>query len=71
MQETVFSEGIGKWKVRLTLIKTTPRNGIIAILEGGEEPHVGAVAIGIPAPIVHYPTKVKATISVYIALLQN
>jgi hypothetical protein len=38
---------------------------VAAVLIGGEEPHVGAVAIGIPGPIVHYPEKMKSSTSVF------
>jgi len=60
-----FSEGSGKWSVSLILIRTTVGKGVAAVLTGGEEPHVGAVAIGIPGPIVHHPEKIKSSTSVF------
>jgi hypothetical protein len=60
-----ISRGEGKWKVNLTLVKTTPGKGIIAVLTGGEEPHVGAIAVAIPSSVIHYPEKIRSSISVF------
>ncbi|MEM0049381.1 MAG: hypothetical protein QW424_02790 [Candidatus Bathyarchaeia archaeon] len=60
-----ISCGEGKWKVDLILIKTTPGKGMIAVLIGGEEPHVGAVAVAIPSSIIHHPEKMRSSISIF------
>jgi len=60
-----FSEGERKWKVSLTLIRTTEGKGVIAVLMGGEEPHIGAVAIGIPGPRVHHAEKTRSSTSLF------
>jgi len=58
--------GEGKWKVNLTLIETMPKKGIIVVLTGGEEPHVGAIAIAIPCSIVQHAGKMTSSISVFV-----
>lgn len=43
-------------------------NGVVVLILGGEEPHIGAVAIAIPRPSLKDKTKTSATCSVYTLL---
>lgn len=60
-----ISYGEGKWRVDLILIKTTPGKGMVAVLVGGEEPHIGAVAVAIPSSVIHHPEKIRSSISIF------
>lgn len=53
----------GKYKVHLIAIPTD--DGLIITILGGEKPHVGAVAIGVPRPSLKDPSKLSATSSVF------
>lgn len=62
--ETVkLSTGKGKYKVHLIGIPT--EYGLIITILGGEKPHVGAVAVGVPRPSLKDPSKLSATSSVF------
>lgn len=58
-----LSEGLGKWKVGLILVRT--KNGLIAVLLGGEKTHVGAVAVSIPSLATNHREKEIITTSVF------
>ncbi|MDH5450520.1 MAG: hypothetical protein OEX77_06435 [Candidatus Bathyarchaeota archaeon] len=47
------------------MIRTTEGKGIVAVLVGGEEPHIGAIAVGLPRSISHHPEKIRSTTSVF------
>ncbi|MDI9619316.1 MAG: hypothetical protein QFX33_00625 [Candidatus Nezhaarchaeota archaeon] len=49
----------------LRLLRTSPGKGVAALLTGGDEPHVGAVAVSIPSSVVHHPEKVRGSTSVF------
>jgi len=38
---------------------------LVVIVSGGDKPHVGAVAVGIPRPSLENPQAVSATVSVF------
>lgn len=57
-----FSVGKGKYKINLDAIIT--ERGLIVSILGGENPHVGAVALGISRPSLMDPSKYSATTSV-------
>ncbi len=56
---------VGRWKLRVVLTATITADGLIVSLLGGDRPHVGAIAIGIPRSSLKDPTKTSATTSVF------
>jgi hypothetical protein len=58
-----FQVGRGKYRVGLIGIPTD--GGLIVGIFGGDKPHIGAVAIGIPRPSLKDPSKLSATSSVF------
>lgn len=62
-KRTEISFGEGKYRVQISTIMTA--QGIIVLMFGGEEPHVGSVAIAIPRPSLRDPTRISSTASVY------
>lgn len=58
-----LSTGKGRYKVHLVGIPTD--DGLIIAILGGDKPHVGAVAIGVPRPSLKKPSKLSATSSVF------
>jgi hypothetical protein len=48
----------------VNLIATITMDGLIVNIVGGEKPHVGAVALGIPRPSLRNSSKPSATTSV-------
>lgn len=60
-----FSAGEGKWKVCLTLVRLLFKDGIVAILVGGEKPHIGAIAIALPSKLAHQTDKTVISSSVF------
>lgn len=65
MEVMEFSAGEGKWRVNLAIVRISLGNGVVAILTGGEEPHIGAVAIALPSKLAHHPEKVIISTSVF------
>ena len=65
-QKVKVSFGEGKFKVEGTAITTS--NGVIVLILGGEEPHIGSVAIALPRPSLRNQTKISSTASVYTLL---
>jgi hypothetical protein len=63
LQEKRVSVGRGKHQVVLTAIITV--DGLIISLLGGDRPHVGAMAVGIPRLSLKDPSKTSATTSVF------
>ncbi len=57
-----FQVGVGKHQINVTAIKTN--NGITICLTGGDSPHVGAVALGIPRPSLSDKDKTSVSTSV-------
>ncbi|MFH1821685.1 MAG: hypothetical protein ABH852_04510 [Methanobacteriota archaeon] len=57
------SAGVGKHKVDLTL--TLIGHDVVAIISGGNKPHVGAVAVAIPRPSLKDASKISSTSSVF------
>jgi len=55
-QKVEVSFGEGKFKVEGTAITTS--NGVIVLILGGEEPHIGSVAIALPRPSLRNQTKI-------------
>ncbi len=56
------SAGAGKHRVEISL---TPVGGdIVAVISGGDRPHVGAVAVAIPRPSLKDGSKTSSTSSV-------
>jgi hypothetical protein len=62
MREKRVSVGKGRYVVDLTA--TITMDGLIVCIVGGEKPHVGAVALGIPRPSLKNSNRLGATISV-------
>ncbi len=56
---------VGRWKLRVVLTATFTADGLIISLLGGDRPHVGAIAIGIPRSSLKDPSKNSATTSVF------
>lgn len=56
------SAGEGRWRVEGTAIATGA--GVTLHLSGGDRPHVGAAAMGIPRPSLQDPARTSATVSV-------
>lgn len=54
--------GKGGYKVRARALRTL--DGIILIITGGEKPHVGAVAVGVPRESLRYEGVVSANVSI-------
>lgn len=57
------SFGESKYKVEAGAVITA--KGVIVTVFGGEEPHVGAVAIAVPRPSLVETNKISSTSSVY------
>jgi len=51
-------------KHRVTAMGIVTKEGIIVCILGGDKPHVGAIALGIPRPSLRDPRVVSATASV-------
>ena len=62
MQQVFVEAGRGRCRLWGTAIVTT--DGLAVTLVGGERPHVGAVAVGIPRPSLARPGRWSATTSV-------
>lgn len=60
---TRVSAGQGKHKVNINAIMCGDE--IVAILSGGEKPHVGAVAVALPSPSPKNSGKITSTSSVF------
>lgn len=58
-----ISRGGGKHKVNLTLALVG--EDVVAIVCGGEKPHVGAISVAIPRPSLRDPKKLSCTSSVF------
>jgi len=56
---------VGKGKYRINLIAIITMDGLIVNILGGEKPHVGAIAIGLPRPSLMDPSRLSATTSVF------
>ncbi len=56
------SSGEGRWGVEATAIATSA--GVTIHVSGGDRPHVGAVAMGVPRPSLRDPARTSATVSV-------
>jgi len=63
MKEKRVSIGKGRYKIDLTAIITM--DGLVVSIVGGDKPHVGAIAVGIPRPSLRDPSKLSATTSVF------
>lgn len=63
MQDKRVSVGRGKHRVVLTATITV--DGLIISLLGGDRPHVGAIAVGIPRSSLKDPSQISATTSVF------
>jgi DNA-binding IclR family transcriptional regulator len=50
--------------LQVTLIALPMGEDWSVAIFGGERPHIGAVALGVPAPSAHTPGKVNASVSV-------
>ena len=57
-----IEEGEGSYCVSLKAFVLT--NGIIVHITGGDEPHIGGVAVGLPRPSTQDPSRVTANVSV-------
>ena len=57
------SSGVGKYKVEMVL--TLVGNDLIAVLSGGDRPHIGAVAVAIPRPSLKGSGRTSSTSSVF------
>ena len=57
-----IEEGEGSYCVSLRAFALT--NGIIVHITGGDEPHIGGVAVGLPRPSTQDPSRVTANVSV-------
>lgn len=58
-----ISSGVGKHKVELVL--TLVGNDVVAVISGGDRPHVGAISVAIPRPSLKDASKLSATSSVF------
>ncbi|MEW5922319.1 MAG: hypothetical protein AB1796_15535 [Bacillota bacterium] len=58
-----LSEGRMPYQVRADAL--TIGDDLVVMVSGGEKPHVGAVAVGIPRPSLDTPEAVSATASVF------
>ncbi|MEM2890685.1 MAG: hypothetical protein QW358_05060 [Candidatus Hadarchaeum sp.] len=58
-----ISAGSGKHKVKLALLLAG--KDLVAVISGGNYPHVGAVAVAIPRPSLKNPNKMSATSSTF------
>jgi hypothetical protein len=61
-QKIEVSSGEEKYRIEGTAVITA--NGIIALVLGGERPHIGAVAIAVPRASLRDKTKISTTASV-------
>ena len=41
-------------------------NEIVFIVSGGDYPHIGAIAVGIPCPSLKIPNQLSSTVSTYV-----
>jgi len=63
-KRTEISFGEGKYRVKVSAVMTA--KGVVVLMFGGEEPHVGSVAIAVPRSSLRDPTKSSSTVvSVY------
>jgi hypothetical protein len=53
-----------KDRVRIQLIAIPMGDDLAVTIGGGDKPHIGAVALGIPAPSQHVQGKINASVSV-------
>lgn len=63
--ERVFVKAAGDGSKRLLIRAFEAGCGLVIVLTGGDEPHIGAVAIAIPRPSLADPTVTSSTTSVY------
>ncbi|MBI2875553.1 MAG: hypothetical protein HYY20_01580 [Candidatus Tectomicrobia bacterium] len=54
----------GEGPHRVTLQATVSTNGVILSLQGGDLPHIGGVAVGVPRPSSRDPSRITANVSV-------
>jgi hypothetical protein len=57
-----INEGEGSFAIRLQAFPLD--NGIIIHITGGDKPHIGGVAVGLPRPSTQDPSRVTANVSV-------
>ena len=62
--EACIEVSSGEGKHRVTSIGILTKEGVVVCVFGGEKPHVGSLALGIPRPSLRSPTEVSATSSV-------
>jgi len=58
-----LAEGKGKFRVQCDAVEIGP--DLVVKLYGGDKPHVGAVAVGIPRPSLAGDEKISASVSVF------
>lgn len=62
VEQRIFQAGEGR--LRITLLVTMTREGLVVQIYGGEKPHVGAVALSLPRPGLANPEKVSCNTTV-------
>ena len=61
--ETMVS--LGRKSHRISLRAARSGEDLVVIVSGGDKPHVGAIAVGIPRPSLRNPGKTSSTVSVF------
>ena len=64
--ECVVKASIGEKRYRVTALGIPTENGLIVSVLGGEKPHVGAIALGVPRPSSKDPKVTSVTSSVLV-----
>lgn len=63
--QCVFAKAVGDGSSKLLIRALEAGRGLVIVLTGGDEPHIGAVAIAIPRPSLADPIATSSTTSVY------
>lgn len=58
-------ESVGNGKYKITAVGFPTYDGTVVLILGGEKPHVGAIAIGVPRPSLKKHNKISTTSSVF------
>ena len=63
-KERIYETSVGKGKHRIDLIAVCSGKDVVLVVSGGDEPHVGAVAVAVPRPSLKNHSILSSTSSV-------
>lgn len=67
-KERIHKTSVGQGKHKIDLTAVCIGNDVVLVISGGEEPHIGAVAISIPRPSSKNHSALSSTSSVFTLL---